>query len=416
VSKIQAKPVVPSAEELRQSEERFRLLVQSVKDYAIFLLDPEGNVSSWNEGAQRIKGWTADEIVGEHFSKFYPKVDRDNGKPEMLLRMAAAEGRFEDEGWRVRKDGSLFWADVVITALRDHKGELIGFVKVTRDFTERKLADHEIRLLNATLAQRNRELTAANEELEAFTYSVAHDLRAPLRHIYGFTKIIADDFGEGLPAEAGDYLNDILSDADRMGHMIDDLLSLTRVARQETRASEADLGEIVREAVRHLHGEAEGRKIEWRIGDLPTVVCDPILIRQAYRNLLSNAIKYTQPRETAVIEVGVMQRDGERVFFVRDNGVGFNMKYADKLFGVFQRMHRADEFEGMGVGLATVQRIVQKHGGRIWAEAEPDKGATFYFTLARLDVLPDAAVEQVPDIMEGIRLERRRRQQNEEVS
>jgi light-regulated signal transduction histidine kinase (bacteriophytochrome) len=211
---------------------------------------------------------------------------------------------------------------------------------------------------------------------------VSHDLRAPLRHMSGFTKILVEDFGPSLPADAQRYLQRIEQGALRMGLLVDELLNLTHVGRQSLAVQVTGLGSIVKDVQSLLGPEAEGRKVEWKIGDLPFVECDPTLVRLVFQNLIGNALKYSRPRSPAVIEIGQMEKDGQLVIFVRDNGVGFSMKYADKLFGVFQRLHRPEDFEGTGVGLATVQRIVQKHGGRVWTEAELDKGATFYFTLS----------------------------------
>jgi PAS domain S-box-containing protein len=227
----------------------------------------------------------------------------------------------------------------------------------------------------------NSELAASLKELEAFTYSVSHDLRAPLRHISGFSKILAEEYGSTLPLEAQHHVQRIQEGTHRMGVLVDDLLNLARVGRRDLSLQVAGLKSVVEGVLADLAPECEGRQIEWKIGDLPFVDCDPGLMKQVFQNLLSNAVKFTRPRSPAVIEVGQKDQDGTSVIFVRDNGVGFNMKYADKLFGVFQRLHRAEDFEGTGVGLATVQRIIQKHGGRIWVEAELDKGATFYFNL-----------------------------------
>ena len=227
----------------------------------------------------------------------------------------------------------------------------------------------------------NTELAATVKELEGLTYSVSHDLRAPLRHISGFSKILMEEHHSTLTPEAQHHLQRIEQGTLRMGLLVDDLLNLGRVGRQELRLQVTGLRSVVDSVIADLKSEYEGRQVEWKIADLPFVECDPGLIKQVFQNLLSNAVKFTQPRPQAVIQVGQKEENGKAVVFVHDNGVGFSMKYADKLFGVFQRLHRQEDFEGTGVGLATVQRIIQKHGGRIWAEAELDKGATFYFTL-----------------------------------
>ena len=231
------------------------------------------------------------------------------------------------------------------------------------------------------LARLSQELQASNKELEAFTYSVAHDLRAPLRQIDGFSKILLEETGPELHEEAQRYLQRVREGASKMGQLVDALLGLSRLGRQEPRRQVTDLNSLVSDVLADLKPDTAGRKIEWRVGRLPFWGCDAALIKIVMVNLLSNAVKFTRTREQAVIEVGETERDGQPVMFVRDNGVGFNMKYVDKLFGVFQRLHKPQEFEGTGIGLATVQRIIHKHSGRVWTEAELDKGATFYFTL-----------------------------------
>jgi signal transduction histidine kinase len=260
---------------------------------------------------------------------------------------------------------------------------------IHRDATERKRAENKVAELNAGLERRvtdrTAELLAANQELEAFTYSVAHDLRAPLRHAQGFSRSVLEDFGGQLPQAGQDYLHDIVRSTQHMGRLIDGLLGLARIGRQEPRLEVTGLGVIVQQVLQDLKSDVKDRDISWQIGDLLFVECDPGLMKQVFYNLIANAVKYTRPRHPAVIEVGQTAHDGQPVIFVKDNGVGFNMKYSGKLFGVFQRLHRREDFEGTGIGLATVQRIVRKHGGRIWAEAELDKGAAFYFTLAALE-------------------------------
>jgi len=362
------------AEELlRASEERFHLMVKHVKDYAIFMLDAEGHVATWNAGAERIKGYRADEIIGRHFSCFYTPDDVQAGKPEQLLKEAETKGRCEEEGWRVRKDGAQFWANVVFTALRDQHGTLLGFTKVTRDITERKRAEQEIQ-------QNSVALEAANKELDAFSYSVAHDLRAPLRAIDGFSRILLEEHAPTLAPEAQHHLNVVRRNSQRMGLLIDDLLAFSRLSRQPLNRQLVRSADLARQCVDELRAEQQGRRVEIAIGDLPACQADPVLLKQVWINLLANALKYTRKQEVAVIEVGSREQAGACVYFVKDNGVGFDMQYGDKLFGVFQRLHRPEDYEGTGVGLAIVQRIIHRHGGRVWAEAAVNQGATFYFT------------------------------------
>ncbi|HEY3205030.1 MAG TPA: PAS domain S-box protein [Thermoanaerobaculia bacterium] len=361
-------------EALQQSEERFRLLVEGVKDYAILMLDPQGQVVSWNQGAERINGYRAEEIVGQHFSRFYPPEDVASGRPEIELKVAAAEGRFEDESFRVRKDGSRFWADVVITALHDQSGKLRGFVQFTRDITERKRAERVI-------AERTVQLEAANQELEAFSYAVSHDLRAPLRSIDGFSQVLQEDYAGKLGPEADDSIRRIRAAAGRMGQLIDDLLRLSRVTRAELQRGQVDLSEIARSAALELARQDPARHVDFRIADGITVEGDPQLLRVALENLMSNAFKFTSKRPDACLEFGASKQNGQPIYFVRDNGVGFDMAYAGRLFGAFQRLHAVNEFPGTGIGLATVQRIIHRHGGRLWTDAAVDRGATFFFTL-----------------------------------
>lgn len=243
------------------------------------------------------------------------------------------------------------------------------------------LGEEDIRRLNARLMLANSLLAAANADLEAFSYSVAHDLRSPIRQIVGFSRILVEDFGPQLPAEASRYVDKVLQGAQQMGILIDSLLHLAQVGRQSLCLQSTPLNALLESALEAVQADCVGRNIEWQFDPLATVQCDRGLMQQVFVNLLANALKYSRAANPAVIQVGQMTLRDEQIFFVRDNGVGFDMQYADKLFGVFHRLHANSDFEGTGIGLATVERIIRKHGGHIWAEAAPDRGATFYFTV-----------------------------------
>jgi light-regulated signal transduction histidine kinase (bacteriophytochrome) len=270
-----------------------------------------------------------------------------------------------------RRDGSEFPIEIMLSPLGSAEGILV--TAAIRDITERKRNE-------STLQEKNVQLEAAVDELEAFSYSVSHDLRTPLRAIDGFSRILLKQYGPTLSEEPREYLQLVRDNTVQMGHLVDDLLAFSRLGRQALKKRQVATGAIVGQVLRDVRERAEGRSVSVSVGDTPSVWGDPALLKQVFINLIDNAFKYTRLRAEAVIEIGSRESGGERVFFVRDNGAGFDMQYADKLFGVFQRLHRAEDFEGTGVGLAIVQRIVQRHGGRIWAEAAVDRGATFYFT------------------------------------
>jgi PAS domain S-box-containing protein len=332
------------------------------------MLDPDGRIVSWNAGAERVKGYRAHEIIGEHFSTFYPPEDVAQGKPRWELEAAEREGRHEDEGWRVRKDGTRFWANVMISPMRDAHGTLIGYAKVTRDMTQRRRTEQ-------ALAQ-------SNQELERFSYSVSHDLRAPLRAINGYAQALWDDHAAKLGDEGRRLLAVIRDSAKLGGQLIDGLLNFSRVGRQALARRPVDLTALAGSVVAELRQTQGSVAVEVVLSPLPPVSGDAALLRHVLVNLIGNAFKFSAKRAHPKVEIGAQQDGPEVAYYVKDNGVGFDMEYAGKLFGVFQRLHRPDEFEGTGVGLALAQRIVQRHGGRIWAEGKVDEGATFFFTLS----------------------------------
>ena len=379
--------------ELHEGRARLSGIIESAMD-AIISVDAEQRVTVFNAAAEKMFGCRAAEALGQPLDRFIPARYREAHRQHV--------GEFGRTGVTNRAMGHLRplsglragGEEFPIEASISHV-EIGGhqvYTVILRDITERKRAEDQILHLNAELEkrvdQRTHELSAANKELEAFTYSVAHDLRAPLRHIDAFSRILQEDCAESLPAEARHHLDNICKSAARMSELVDDLLNLARIGRQELKRQPTPLGGLVEEVLTDIKRETGGRAIDWHIEPLPAVECDSGLMKQVFANLLSNAVKYTRPRPLAVIEVGCRKLNGDTAVFVRDNGVGFNMKYVDKLFGVFQRFHRAEEFEGTGVGLATVDRIIRKHGGRIWADAAVDQGATFYFTVAGLGANP----------------------------
>lgn len=375
---------------LRTIEQRVRLLLDSTAE-AICGNNMQGQCTFCNPATARLLGYASPaELVGKDMHLLIHH-SRLGGEPlpieecPVMQGMLAGDTFHSDDLVFWRKDGTSFPAECWSHPLMEN-GHIVGSVVTFLDISDRKRAEEEVQKLTDELeqrvAQRTAQLEAANKELEAFTYSVSHDLRAPLRHISGFSGILIEGYAENLPQEAQRLIHRIEEGTHRMGQLVDDLLNLARVGRRDISLQVTGLKSLVEEVIGDLGPEIGNRHVEWKIGDMPYLDCDPALMKQVFQNLLANAVKFTRPRERAVIEVGQALQEGLLAVFVRDNGVGFSMKYADKLFGVFQRLHRMEDFEGTGVGLATVQRIIQKHGGRIWVEAELDKGATFYFTLA----------------------------------
>jgi PAS domain S-box-containing protein len=491
-----------TADKFRKVEEEYHRMIDEVEDYAIILLDNDGRVKSWNKGAEKIKGYQAEEIMGKHFRVFYTKEDQELGLPEKLIEDAIQNGKATHEGWRVRKDGTNFWGVIIITALHDDDKKIVGFTKVTRDLTVRKRADEQIqkqkqdiqdiidsmstlcakvstsgkiilvnkialeatgltmeellkinfvegkwwtydpevhsrvqtafekaclgiisnydenifvfghvrtmnfslipilnsdaqvdyivaearditslKLTEATLREQTLQLEAVNKELEAFTYSVSHDLRAPLRGIIGFTTILEEEYSNKLDDEAKRITAVIKNNTLKMGNLVDDLLVFSRMGRQDIVKTSINTWLMIHEVIEELSPKNDERIIEWVIQSLPWINADINTIRQVWVNLISNAIKYSGNNKHPRIEIGAFRHEGQTAFFIKDNGVGFDEKYKDKLFKVFQRLHGTEEFEGTGIGLALVEKIVSKHGGKVWAHGEVNKSASFYFSL-----------------------------------
>jgi len=483
---------------------------ERLKDFAVFTLDINGYIRSWNSGAERTKGYRVEEIIGKHFSCLYTEEDRRAGKPEENLKKAAANGQITIEGWRVKKDGSKFWAELIITALHDQNGNPQGFIKVTRDATNRKtaedaedalrisewyyrnlfaenpsmifilnsklttlsvtplgagflgytpaelvgqsmlvlvhsddrptvaeqlrwclnypnqvhrlqfntvrkdgsriwvleiaqgvydthgaltilvvcqdisdlkLADEETRKLNADLVARTAELEVSNKELETFNYTVAHDLRQPLNVLSMVCQKLK--IAEDLPEESQVDVETIYQTTLRMDNFVRTLLEFSRMGYVEPLRTEVDLSQMAHEVVTELAQTEPERQVVFRIADALLSYADPSLLRAVLENLLGNAWKYTREQEGVVIEFGVAEVDGEPAYFVRDNGSGFEKDDTDRLFVPFHRLPGAEKATGFGIGLATVERIIRRHGGRVWAKSELGKGATIYFTLSK---------------------------------
>lgn len=371
-------------EALRRSEQRYRSLATAMSEM-VWTSNAKGNSLRVEPPLEQFTGLPHAELVGSGWLQALHPDDRARAEEAWASAIESSEP-YECEFRLRRFDGE--WRDIHSRGIPilTESGQILEWIGVGVDVTIRKRSEERIRRLNDDLEQRVRERTeelqAANKELEAFSYSVSHDLRAPLRAIDGFSRILLADFAEQLPAEAQEYLQDIRNSSRVMGQLVDDLLRFSRLGRQPVRKQRLRPAELVKRCIDELEHVWHTRVVDFRIAELPDCWADPALVKQVWMNLISNALKYSSKREATIIEIGCQQEDsGDRLFYVRDNGVGFDMRYIHKLFGVFQRLHRVEDYEGTGVGLATVQRIVQRHGGRVWAEAELNVGATFYFTL-----------------------------------
>ncbi|MGB7729821.1 MAG: ATP-binding protein [Candidatus Acidiferrum sp.] len=378
-------------QELRQARDHLQLEVAERTQQAnllnlthdtIFVRDMSDVITYWNRGAQELYGWTAEGATGKNSLKLLQTIfpaPVDDIRAELLRT-----GRWEGELRKTKADGSQVIVASRWSLRRDEQERAVAILETNNDITERKRWEQEIQGLNVELGKRSAELEAINEELEAFAYSISHDLRAPLRHMSGFTELLQKRAAPALDEKSNRYIAMILDSAKRMGDLIDDLLAFSRIGRTETQKTPVSLAQLAREAIAEVRQDTEGRNIAWKIGGLPDFSGDRAMLRLVLVNLISNAIKFTRTRERAEIEIGCLdENNNDLIVFVKDNGVGFDMKYVNKLFGVFQRLHQSDAFEGTGIGLATVQRIIHRHGGKVWADGVVDGGASFYFSVPK---------------------------------
>ena len=367
---------------LTDERNQLRTLIDHLREH-VFIKDSTGRFLVANKALLDDQGVSEPEMIaGKTSFDLYPAdiAEQHRAWDEAVLRSGATI--VDQEQQALDRTGKLVWTCSTKVPLRDHQGKISGLVGIRHDITERRQSEESIRQLNHDLLLRAQELEAVNKELEAFSYSVSHDLRAPLRHIDGFAQLLSKRAAPALDEKSRRYLNSISDSAKELGQLVDDLLVFSRMGRTEMRRTRLSLQFLVDEVLRDLDRDAEGRKISWTVSPLPEVAGDAAMLKLVLANLLSNALKYSRTRETAEIEIGSsLQSDNEVVVFVRDNGVGFDMQYSSKLFGVFQRLHSGEEFEGTGIGLANVRRIIHRHGGRTWAEGAVNHGATFFFSL-----------------------------------
>jgi PAS domain S-box len=379
-------------EELRLSEERYHKMVEEVEDYAIVLLSKEGIIQNWNRGAERIKGYREAEVIGKHFRIFYTQEEREKHLPEKLIDQAVQLGKALHEGWRVRKNGTRFWASIVITALHDSHNNVIGFTKVTRDLTERKLAEEKIN-------QYNLDLEFQNRELEQFAYAAAHDMKEPLRKIRFYNNLLLETAANLLPEKEREYLERSIAAATRMQKLIDDLLTYSRMTPRSYECIQVDLEGCFREVLAMHHETIQDTNAIIESHNLPVINGIHFQVLQLLDNLVGNALKYRHPERTPHIRIKTSVKNGTDLYnrnadnnvqylelTIEDNGIGFDARYADKIFDLFQRLHDKANYSGTGIGLAICRKVMQNHKGFITAHGEPGKGATFtvYFPVQQL--------------------------------
>ncbi len=352
---------------------RLQWAVNELRDYAVVLLDTEGRVRNWNQGAERIKGYTTYEIIGQHIRRFYTQEDVRNGKPELLLDIARREGSAADEGWRVRKNGTMFWGSITINGIHDEQGKLIGFSKVTRDLTERKQAEDK-------QAEYIRQLKVKNKELEQFTYIASHDLQEPLRTVNSLVGILEEDYGRHFDETGITSMRFIREATTRMSGLIKGLLDYSRIGREE-QCHLVDCQVLLGEVLTDLATSITQAGALIRVGNLPQVTGYETELRLLFQNLISNAIKFHRPGVQPVIAVNAVLKDNFWEFTVKDNGIGIRSEHFERIFIIFQKLHHREQYDGTGIGLSHCRKIAELHGGRIWVQSGPGQGSSFYFTI-----------------------------------
>jgi PAS domain S-box-containing protein len=362
-----------SEKQLQVAQQSYNELLGGIEDYAIITLDQDGNVVNWNKGAERIKGYTIQEILGRNFRIFYTPAARASHTPELLLATALRDGRVTHEDYRVRKDGTLFWGSITITALYNNEGLHTGFIKITRDLTEKKKVEEKTRSYL-------HKLEVENRELEQFTYIASHDLQEPLRSISTLAELVANEYTGKLDENADSYLRFIKQSSNRMSDLIKALLDYSRIGR-ERKKEMVDCNQLVLTVVDDLRSAVQDSKAQLIMEDLPVIQAYPVELKLLFQNLLSNAIKFRKKEVPVVVRITCIRKEDEWEFVFADNGIGIAPRHQEKVFEIFQRLHNKLQYEGTGIGLAHCKKIVALHGGRMWLQSEPGEGSQFYFTI-----------------------------------
>lgn len=359
--------------EIGDTQLRLLRMVEEIDDHAIILLDKTGDIQTWNRGAQKIKGYLAQEIIGQNFRLFYSEADRCSDLPTRLLKEAERAGKAYHEGWRFRQDGSQFWGSITITATHDEEGNVTGFAKITRDLTERMQAE-------TTIRRHAQELESQNRELEQFVYIASHDLQEPLLNVNSFVELFQQEFAEQFDEMATMYLDIIKQSTERMQNLIKSLLDYSRLGRQKS-ATTVDCQRLMETLMQDLAMSVASAGAKVHFTNLPTLVAYPLELRQLFQNLISNALKFRSPGAAPEISISAQQDDNVWRFSVRDNGIGIDPAFKDKIFLIFQRLHTQDTYEGNGIGLAHCKKIIDIHGGHLRVDSMPGQGSTFSFTI-----------------------------------